>query len=321
MKRTPWFPLWAGFQDDENFLAVSAEAELLYLRGVGKCKQLDHGSDGGQIGRGQLRRLCDKMTGAPEAIAGELVAVGLWDETPLGWQIVAYGDWNTSADEERVARSHAGKRGNHARWRHKQPYESCTLCHPEQDGVSPGESHRSPNGIRSESERNRKPSLDGDVDETRQNTPLPPIANGSQSDRKRIAPDALLVEVALADQIIEALGIVGAHSTEGERRLIARALGRGWTDTDLLDQAHIVAGRDDIDRPRPYLLSVLTRMANTAPAGTPARATDERRPLLDDDRPDCPSCAGSGMVDVWADDGTHDGATHCPDCDPLQAAS
>jgi hypothetical protein len=131
-------------------------------------------------------------------------------------------------------------------------------------------------------------------------------------------PPPLAEVVELADRIVETLGIVDALANEGERRIVARALERGWTRTELIDAGWTVAARDDIDRPRAYLLKVLTRMANDGPDEGPAKA--ERRPTLDDERPDCTACAGSGWVDVWDHDQSA-GVEPCPTCARTRLAS
>lgn len=321
MKRSPWFPVWAGFQDDEQFLAVSAEAELLYFRATARCKGLDQGTTGGDVGRHQLRRLCDKMSAPPADLAGELVDVGLWVETPTGWHIPAYGEWNTSAEEERDAKAEHGKRGNHARWKHPGPFEACPTCHPP---VSPGESGATPPGVRlesgSESPRSPQPSLD--VDETRRDVdettpPSPPPAG--------LAPDAaeLARLVGLTDDLIETLGIVGAVANEGERKLVARALARGWSETQLLEESYDVAGRDDIDSPRRYLGRILRRLANTDPPSVTVTAlpADGRRGALHDERTPCLTCDGSGMVGGLGPDGRPEAVRPCPDCHVLGATA
>ena len=320
MKRSPWFPVWASYQDDEQILALSAEAELLYLRGVARCKQLDQGRDGGQIGRHQLRRLTDKMATDREHLAAELVDAGLWQETPNGWWVKAYGEWNSSAEEERAERAENGKRGNHARWKHKEPFETCTACHPVDNGVSPGESGATPVGVRPDSEPDRQatpqPSLD--VDETRcrrdETTPPPPPPTEATPTGAATDPGP----VVLADRLIESVGIVGEVANQGERNYVARALVRGWPDQALLDEALEIGGRDDVRDHRAYLLAVLKRYANESPE--PA-ATDPPRPLLHDQRP---PCSNAGCVDGWVgglDDGTGrpGPVERCPDCTGVRA--
>jgi hypothetical protein len=121
---------------------------------------------------------------------------------------------------------------------------------------------------------------------------------------------AELVElVELADDLIETLGVVGAVANQGERKLVQRALNRGWTKTDLLDEACDIAGRDDIDSPRRYLNAVLRRLANTNPPTTTKNHPEPPRGLLDDQRTPCTTCHATAWVDN--DDGT---VTRCTDC-------
>lgn len=307
MKRSPWFPVWAGFQDDEPFLAVSAEAELLYLRAVARCKQQGQGRAGGHIGRQQLRRLADKMVAGPDDLAAELVAIGLWVDGGGGWQIPAYGGWNTSADDEAAEAAANGRRGNHARWKHPGPFETCGKCHRVNENaapnVSPDESPpiapRSPPDSSTDRPPTPETSLDRDQTETETRPPLPPRGHFT-------AGDADVVE--LADAAVQAATLdPTALATDTDRHLVAAALDTGHGTADITAAA--AAAADNGRRPREYLRAILRRLGEEPPARPPRpQPPAERRGALDDERAPCTTCHSTRFIDGPG------GLEHCPDC-------
>lgn len=314
MKRSPWFPVWAGFQDDEPFLAVSAEAELLYLRGVARCKQLDQGADGGHLGRHQLRRLCDKMTGPPADLAAELCAAGLWVEVATGWAVPAYGEWNRSAEEDRHTRALNAKQGNHTRWKHTGKVDDCPICNKDE---TPGGSGSTPIGLRPDSDRSPKPSLD--VDEIRLDETTPP-----GTDARHGAPptaDGPLV-VRVVDSMLARLGYATAPPAGPDlRAYTAKALAQGWTAADLTELANEAGTRVDVFDALGWLRGGLKRLANEDPPpptsnGYGYRQPDPPRPTLHDERPPCAPCGASGWVDH--PDG---GVVRCPECNTVRATA
>ncbi len=249
MKRSPWFPLWAGFQDDEQFLSVSAEAELLYLRAVARCKLDGQGDAEGVVSRHQLRRLTDKLTTDPDELCRQLCEadpVPLWGDLGDGrYQIRAYGAWVRSAEQYRQARAANAKLANHTRWGHEGPVASCRRCNP--DGVSPDHSHRTPDGL-------PKDSLDvPDVDDTKH----PPTPHGT--------PGPAVAElVQLADQTVQRATMdPTALADEPMRDLVAAAVANGRTPSEVL-----AAGVDALagHRPLGLLRSILKRLAAEPPA-------------------------------------------------------
>lgn len=153
----PWVPLDANFQDDEQILDLTAEAELVFLRALGLSMR--RGSEG-LIHRSHLRGLCDKFDMGPDArleVAAELVGVGLWGA--LGddeWLILSWESWRSPADSRddlgRNDASDRGKLANHSRWKHEGEFRECRRCFPENPLVDPSESERSPNGVPAESD-------------------------------------------------------------------------------------------------------------------------------------------------------------------------
>lgn len=152
---TLWVPLDANYEDDDKIAAVSALAELVFIRSLALAKRL--GTDGA-IARPQLRRLDDKLDdvgGDRSAIAKELVEAGLWTETDNGWQIASWTTWNrTTADVEALTtrKSAGGKLGNHRKWRHDGPVEQCPKCYPpsDSDRSSDSDSESDPSRSRSD---------------------------------------------------------------------------------------------------------------------------------------------------------------------------
>lgn len=303
MKRSPWFPVWAGFQDDEQFLSVSAEAELLYLRAVARCKLDGQGDAEGLVSRHQLRRLTDKMATDPAELCRQLCEadpVPLWDDLGDGrYRVRAYGEWIRSAEQYRLAKAAAAKLGNHTRWGHEGPVEACRRCNP--DDVSPGHSHRTPNGLPGES----LTIPDEDVDDTAPPTPPSPGLQG----------DAAAAElVQLADQTIQAATQdPTALADAAQRQAVAEVLAAGHPPSEVLAAGHEAsAGR----RPVALLRAILKRLATEPPVGRPAPG----RGQLDDERRPCPnpSCSG-GMVGGIGPDGRPEDVVPCPDCHVLGA--
>lgn len=247
MKRSPWFPLWAAFQDDEPFLSVSAEAELLYLRAVARCKLDGQGDAEGVVSRHQLRRLTDKMTADPDELCRQLCEadpVPLWVALGDGrYQIRAYGAWVRSAEQYRQARAEHARRANHTRWNHEGAFESCRRCN-----VSPGESDRTPPGLPTDSQTVTQ-------DDTRQDPPLPPIGHPSPA-------TAELVQ--LADQVVQRATMdPTALADEPMRDLVAAAVANGRTLAEVLAAGtEASAGH----RPLGLLRAILKRLATEPPA-------------------------------------------------------
>lgn len=264
MKRAPWFPLWAAYQDDLPFLMVSADAELLYIRAVARCKLDGQGDDGGIVHAGQLDRLCHKLGSDPRALAAELCATRptpLWRDLGDGtWLIVAYGTWNRSAEQGRAAKAAGARRGNHARWQHPGPVETCPIC------VPPGQSHTDSD---SESDPGQKTS------KTRRDETTPP--DRSHTDSHTDGPDLAVVEVA--DQLIGRL-FVDAVASAVELERIEGALRRGWTVEQITDAGLEAVSRPAVRDPRAYLDKTLLRLASENPPVTgPRVAATAARPV------------------------------------------
>jgi hypothetical protein len=286
VKRSPWFPVWAGFQDDEQFLSVSAEAELLYWRAVARCKLDGQGDAEGVVSRHQLRRLTDKMSTDPLELCRQLCEadpVPLWVELPDGrFQIRAYGAWVRSAEQYRQAKAANAKLGNHTRWGHEGPVATCHRCNPDQ--LSPNQSHRTRNGIPKDSLN----VLDVDEYKTPPTPPSPGLLSGTAEGEL----------VLLADQTIQAATQdPTALADPAQRQAVAEALAAGHPPSALL-----AAGQEASSGHRPLglLRAILKRLANEPP---------ERRPLLDDQRTPCGTCHATTWIDN--DDGT---VTRCTDC-------
>jgi hypothetical protein len=289
MKREPWFPLWALFQEDESILPLTIEAEAVYNRSIGKAKIL---KKGGRVHRVHLRNLCDKATLPAASIAAELEAQGLWvDEGDGWWRIPAYDDWNGPADQDHAAKVDSGRLGNHIRWKHGGELADCRTCNR---SASPSASQCESLGSQTRPDQNRP-------DETR------PDPDGSHCDSQADADSAGLLVVELADRILQsALVDPTAVADESERALIAQVLTLGHPETTLVSAAADAATKGR--KPRAYLRQILSRLAAEAPTAE-SRPRPESRPRLDDERPWCGTCAATRWVDV---DGG--GVARCPDC-------
>ncbi len=256
MKRSPWFPLWAGFQDDEQFLSVSAEAELLYLRAVARCKLDGQGDAEGVVSRHQLRRLTDKLSTDPDELCRQLCEadpVPLWVALGDGrYQIRAYGAWVRSAEQYRQARAEHARRANHTRWKHEEPFESCRRCN-----VTPGESDRTPPGLPTESQTVTQ-------DDTRQYPPLPPMGPSTEAAVSELAAAALADE-AVQRATLDPTAVASRRTLD----LVGEVLAAGHRPADVLDAGSETAEKGARD-PEAYLRSILKRLAGEPPAPRPA---------------------------------------------------
>jgi hypothetical protein len=299
-------PLDANFQDDRRIIDVSVEAELVYLRALGLTKRLEEDAGTCWLSEGHLRKLCDKLDldrPGRLAVAAELVAVGAWlfDDSADAWVVRAWASWNVSLGEASERKRDGARLGNHRRHGHKGELSTCPICSKAETGaVFPGGSLV---GKRPDTDRfaSRSSSLDVDVDvDVDQPPPTPSVNRADAADEPGLV---LLVE--LADQLVEAIGIVGEVANQGERNYVARAVANGWAGQELIDEALAIGSRDDVRDHRAYLGAVLKRYANDAPAAGPPR------PRLDDERPPCDDCGGSGWIDL-AEERT---VARCPACD------
>lgn len=70
--------------------------------------------------------------GADEALIDDLIARGLLEAED---DVVRPFDWldrnpsQAAIGAKRASKSEAGKRGNHTKWLHPEPFESCPICH------------------------------------------------------------------------------------------------------------------------------------------------------------------------------------------------
>ena len=132
-----YVPLDVEFATDPKILDAGPLAAYLYVCSLAYCKRSD---EAGNIHRAQLRVLALGLPGRPQQYADALVKVGLWAETPEGWQIPSWLKHNLSPDqlEESKARAKAkSELGNHRR-HHEQKgvkVSDCSLCYP--DDTSP----------------------------------------------------------------------------------------------------------------------------------------------------------------------------------------
>lgn len=278
MKRAPWLPLDANFQDDTRLIDVSANAELVYLRSLGLTKRMEE--DGARwISPGHLRKLCDKLDlndADRRAVADELETVGAWtaDVEADTWVVTAWDSWNVSVTEGKARQNRGAKQGNHNRHGHPGKLDDCLVCN---DDASPGGSLDVGKRPVSDSPSDRlavgSTSLDVDVDEMEmKNSPssstvYPRPVDNRASDDGGVEEREQRTTTHPAVRILQPLGIVGAEPTEGERQTVGRAIERGWTTDQLVDLAHIAASKEE---PRSYLQGMLTKRANTSPTAAPA---------------------------------------------------
>jgi hypothetical protein len=100
----PWVKLDDQFYDNSKVLAAGPQAIALHIAGM--CWV------GGQLSDGRIpRHVLSALTGkaqVPTKTVERLVAVGLWEATPEGWEIHDWLQWNPPAEQVRAERA-AGK--------------------------------------------------------------------------------------------------------------------------------------------------------------------------------------------------------------------
>lgn len=126
-----WVKLSVDFLDDPKIVAVGVEGEALFIRGLAWAKKQDEPV----IPKLMLPRLGFALSD-PVAVAGRLVDVGLWSDDGDGFRVSAWDSWQT----DRVRRTAASARGNHARWHRGKPVEGCEWCAPAAPVIQVGDS-------------------------------------------------------------------------------------------------------------------------------------------------------------------------------------
>lgn len=234
-----------NFQDDDRLVEVSAEAELVFVRSLALAKRL---ASDGAIRVGHLRRLCDKLPGAPDQYAHELIGAGLWiTEGRAGtpgerFVIPSWLKWNLSADEideTRSGKSAGGRLGNHRRWGHKGPVDECETCNPS-DGTDRSHSESLTDRIASRmGSVSQSPESESESENPPARAPAreaPPVDNtepGGTPDTP--TPTARVLTRIIGDSpdhISQRLqpALNGRHT-----RLVDQALAAGWTPPALAD--------------------------------------------------------------------------------------
>jgi hypothetical protein len=113
-----WIRIDDQFADHPKFLEIDGDLEDaatgLWVRALGYCNK--HRTDG-HIVKGALRRLSRARD--PEAVAAELVRVGLWEATERGWLIHDYHEYQPRSEKALATKeqlSAAGRKAATARW-------------------------------------------------------------------------------------------------------------------------------------------------------------------------------------------------------------
>jgi hypothetical protein len=108
----PWTMLDDGFPDHPKLVGLTMEQGYLWVLGINYCNRY---LTDGNIPTGALAALHPTTPLARKRKAAQaLVNAGLWDETPTGWAIHDFHDYQLSADEvkeRRAKRAEAGRKG------------------------------------------------------------------------------------------------------------------------------------------------------------------------------------------------------------------
>lgn len=135
---------------------------------------------------GWVDRLLLHREGANDELIDRLVDLRLLDVDPAQPDAVRPHNWHRhnptqgAIDAAREAKAEAARRGNHKRWRHDGPYESCPACHPKPQVVAGCETVRDG----SDPTGSPKPKTETETSPSKPATPTPAgsaIARGKQA--------------------------------------------------------------------------------------------------------------------------------------------
>jgi hypothetical protein len=115
VKKAPYIRIYCGWYTDARVSAVSADAELVWLRSIAWSK--DNHLDG-LLPEHALLHLFAKIRIPPSELVAELETAGLWQPTAAGWAISKWADYQTTADEDNDKRTK--NRQRQADWRAAQ---------------------------------------------------------------------------------------------------------------------------------------------------------------------------------------------------------
>jgi hypothetical protein len=108
----PWTMLDDGFPDHPKLVSLTMEQGYLWVLGINYCNRY---LTDGHIPTGALAALHPHTPlTKKKRMAAVLVTAGLWDETPTGWAIHDFHDYQLSAEDvkdRRAKRAEAGRKG------------------------------------------------------------------------------------------------------------------------------------------------------------------------------------------------------------------
>ncbi len=113
-----WIKMDDQFADHPKVLRVGGDAAWLYVAALCYCARY---LTDGDIPSAVVARLTDRAN--PDGLAARLVGVGLWEQTPDGYRVHDYLDYNPAGDEQRAkrkARAEAGRRGGKQSAEHRR---------------------------------------------------------------------------------------------------------------------------------------------------------------------------------------------------------
>lgn len=165
---------------------------------------------------GWVDRLLLHREGADDELIDRLVDLRLLDIDPAHPDAVRPHNWHRhnpsqgAIDATREAKAEAAKKGNHKRWRHDGPYESCPTCHPKPQVVAPSETVRD----RSDPTGSPKPESESET-EPSPSEPATPTPAGSAVARGKQAA-IVIARDQIADRVLD--GSIGDPSAVARKR-------------------------------------------------------------------------------------------------------
>lgn len=240
------------YWDHPRIVRAGVMAGVLYQRMSMYCMQ--HTTDG-IVPAAQLPRFALPATGK---LTAALVDAGLIEPHPDGWLVPGYVERYPSAaelEQRRLTSVENGRKGGRPR-------------NPEK---TQGVSGQVPSGL-CDTKPSGKQEVEVDVDVEVE--PPPPEVTP-------VPASADPAVVAVADSLIAQLGYADPPPAGPDiRGYVARAIGRGWTASQLADLATEAGAREDVADPLGWLRGALKNRANQDPPA-PATVSGAAGPALD----------------------------------------
>jgi len=264
-----YVPLSVEWADNPKLIRAGLAGRGLHALTLAIAKRLE--TDG------WVDRLLLHREGADDELIDRLVDLRLLDVDPAQPDVVRPHNWHRhnptqgAIDAAREAKAEAARRGNHKRWRHDGPYESCPACHPKPQVVAGCETVRDG----SDPTGSPKPKTESET-ETSPSGPATPTPAGSAVARGKQAA-IVIARNQIADRV--------ASGAIADPQAVARK--RAEEDLWPVLGDRLTAAAEEHPGATAEALAAMVDIDPLAPAGYPSvdHAAQER-PRLTEVKPD-----------------------------------